>query len=66
MSEEKSLIKHILMNVFMVTIVIVAVVLMVIWPILCKNYSDKVRAQIDLSVSRKAEELQFEFEDEEK
>ncbi len=62
MFKEKSLIRHILMNVFMVTIVIVAVVLVVVWCIMCNSYSDRIETLIQSSVSNKAEELQFELE----
>lgn len=62
MFKEKSLIRHILMNVFMVTIVIVAIVLIVVWIIMCNSYSDKIETLIQSSVSNKAEELQFELE----
>lgn len=62
MQKEKSLVKHILKNVFLVTIVIVSVVLVVSWMIMISGYIQKTRSDVKSSLSHKAEEMRLDFE----
>jgi len=60
--KEKSLAKHILINVFLVTIIIAFVILIVIWLVLCKNFTEKVKTDIGNALLQKAEEMHYDLE----
>lgn len=61
MPKEKSLVKHILMNVFCVTIVVVTIVLVITWMIMCRNHKEKICLEMHSIISQKAEEIRFDL-----
>jgi len=60
--KEKSLAKHILINVFLVTIIIAFAILIVIWLVLCKSFTEKVKTDINNSLLQKTEEMHYDLE----
>ncbi len=61
MSKEKSLVKHILMNVFCVTIVVVTIVLVITWLIMCRNYKEKIQTEMHATILQKVEDIRFDL-----